>query len=418
MSETITVELCQEVVRDVAGLAAKKYVYPDRGNKIAEEIRAKLSEGGYGELTTAGELAFSLTMDLRAISNDQHWSIVYDPQRGAENVDPETEDDEASLSRWLALARRRNFGFERVERLRGNIGYIDLREFAPSEFAGDTAVGAMGFVANCDALIFDIKRCHGGYPSMVQLITSYLFDAEPRHINTFYYRPSDDYQQFWTFPHVPGRRRPEVPVYVLTSQATGSAAEEFAYNLKQMGRATLVGETTVGAAHPVTVEIVQEHFQVRLPYGRPINPVTKENWEGTGVEPHVPVPAEDALKTAHLHALEQLAETCTDDQQTRDLAWEAEILESLYAPVHVEGAALDRYAGQYGERKFAIQDGALTYSHRAYPVAWQLTPMSETRFRLDEDLQFAFALDEQGEASSVTVSYRDGRPQVTARRTA
>jgi hypothetical protein len=418
MAETITAELCQAVVRDVARLAAEEYVYPDRGNQIAGEIRAKLARGGYDEIDKAGELAFNLTLDLRAISNDHHWSVVYDPHRAAENIDPETEDDEASLSRWLALARRRNFGFEKVERLRGNIGYIDLREFAPSEFAGDTAVASMAFVANCDAIIFDIRRCHGGYPSMVQLTTSYLFDPEPKHINTFYYRPSDDYQQFWTFPHVPGQRLPDLPVYVLTSQATGSAAEEFAYNLKHMGRATLVGETTVGAAHPVTVEIVQEHFQVRLPYGRPINPITKENWEGSGVEPHIPVPEEDALKTAHLRALEQLAETCRDDQQARDLAWESEIVESLYAPVHVEGAPLERYAGQYGERKFAVEDGALTYAHRAHPVAWQLTPMSEARFRLDEDLQFAFTLDEHGEASAVTISYRDGRPQVTVGRTA
>jgi hypothetical protein len=418
MSESLTPAIREAVVLDIAKLAEEKYVYARVGEKVARSIQAKLEGGSYDEITEAGELAGVLTEDLRALTNDRHWSVVYDPRREPMNVDPETEEDEAQLARWLGQARRRNFGFEKVERLRGNIGYIDLREFIPSEYAGETAAAAMGLTANCEALIFDLRQNHGGYPSMVQLISSYLFDPEPRHINSFYYRPSDETQQFWTFPHVPGKRLPDVPVYVLTSNATGSGAEEFAYNLRQMERATLVGETTVGAAHPVTREIVQERFVVRLPYGRPINPITKENWEGTGVEPHIAVPQEDALRTAHLQALAQLTETCKDEQRKYDLAWEAEIVESLYAPVFVGEGTLAGYAGHYGKRRFVVEDGALTYGHQAYPVAWRLEPLTETRFRLDDDLKFEFVLDEQGTTSAVTISYRDGRPEITVAKTA
>jgi hypothetical protein len=417
MPDILTPELRQAVVLDVASLAREKYVYPEVGEKLATSIRAKLQEGGYDGITQSGQLAMALTDDLRALSNDRHWSVVHDPQQTPAHLDPETEEDEAQLGRWLIQARRRNFGFERIELLAGNIGYIDLREFAPSEHAGETAVAAMGFVAHCDALIFDLRQNHGGYPSMVQLITSYLYEGEPRHINTFYYRPTDDYQQFWTFPHVPGRRLPEVPVYVLTSQATGSGAEEFAYNLKHMGRATLVGETTGGAAHPVTREVVQEQFILALPYGRPINPITQENWEGTGVEPHIPVPQEDALRTAHRHALAQLTEDCEDERLKRDLAWEAETIESVYAPLTVEEATLARCAGPYGQRTFAVKDGVLTYMHQAHAAAWGLTPLTKTRYRLADDLKFEFLLDEGGTASAVTISYRDGRPDVTVART-
>ncbi|MBN1656788.1 MAG: S41 family peptidase [Anaerolineae bacterium] len=412
MPENLSLALCHTVVRDVARLAREKYVVPAVGEKLAASIEARLERGGYDDACEAGELALRLTEDLRALSNDKHWSILYDPHRLAARVDPETEEEDAKLARWLDETRRQNFGFEKVERLRGNIGYIDLREFIPSEHAGDTAVAAMGFVAHCDALIFDLRRNHGGYPSMVQLLTSYLLDPEPKHINTFYYRPSGETQQFWTFPHVPGKRLPDVPVYVLTSRATGSGAEEFAYNLKQMGRATLIGETTVGAAHPVTMEVVQEHFQVRLPYGRPINPISGENWEGTGVEPHISVPQEEALRTAHLHALAHLAETGHDDAHRRDLAWEAEIAASLYTPVHVEEATLNRYAGTYGRRSFAIEDGALTYMHQAQAIAWKLVPLTETRFRLDEDVKFEFIVDEEGIATAVHVFYRDDRPDI------
>jgi hypothetical protein len=250
----------------------------------------------------------------------------------------------------------------------------------------------------------------------VQLITSYFYDPKPRHINTFYYRPTNDFQQFWTFPHVSGKRRPDIPVYVLISSITGSGAEEFAYNLKHMERATLIGETTTGAAHPVTKEIVQRDFGVRLPYGRPINPITGTNWEGTGVEPHIVVPAEDALKTAHLMAMEQLSAKCRDENERNYLVWTTEIIENDYSPVVLEEIDLLRCAGDYGKRRFFIDNGELYYGHQEFSEAWKLLPMTKTRFRLDEDMKFEFILDKDGKASAVKVYYGSGRPEEIANR--
>jgi hypothetical protein len=417
MADTLTPGLRRAVVQDIIRLTKEKYVYPDVGRQIATHIQSKLEHDGYASITDANELAATLTEDLREVSKDRHWAVMYSPTQETAYIDPETEEDEAQLARWLEQGRRTNFGFEKVERLKGNIGYIDLRQFAPAEYAGETARAAMNFVANCDALIFDLRQNHGGYPSMVQLIISYLIKPEPKHINTFYYRPTDDYQQFWTFPYVPGKRMPDIPVYVLTSHATGSGAEEFTYNLKHMERATIVGETTVGAAHPVNRETVQEHFQVLLPYGRPINPITNDNWEGKGVEPHIAVPQEDALKTAHIHAFEQLIEQCQGNEQKRELEWEGEILKSLYTPVAVAESTLSRYVGQYDQRTFALENGSLMYTHQMHPVTWRLIPITETRFRLDEDLKFEFILDAHGEVSSVVVTYRDGRPEVSVAKT-
>jgi hypothetical protein len=418
MSTVLSAATRRTVVLEIAELAHDKYVFPVAGEQLAEMLRTRLERGDYDEISDSHELAATLTEELQATSGDRHWSVVYDPGRRAANVDPETEEDAAAMARWSVKARRRNFGFERVERLRGNIGYIDLREFVPSEYAGETAVAAMALVAHCAALVFDLRRNHGGYPSMVQLLTSYLLDAAPRHINTFFYRPTGEYQQFWTFPHVLGQRLPDVPVYVLISRATGSGAEEFAYNLKHMDRAILVGETTVGAAHPITLETVQESYYVRLPYGRPINPITDSNWEGTGVEPHIPVDQRQALQTAHLHALDRLADGCHDERRVRDLRWEAEIVKSLHEPVAVGEDTLARYAGDYGQRSFGLEEGALIYCHRAYDVSWSLTPMTETRFRLDDDVKFEFTVDEEGAVPAVLISYRDGRPDIRCARTA
>jgi hypothetical protein len=412
MSDNTFSEIRHALINDIVKLTREKYVFPETAEEIANHIQDKFEHGDYDEITDPNELALQLTSDLREFSKDQHWSVMYHPQQATSYIDPENEDDEKQLARWLERSRRINFGFEKVERLKGNIGYIDLRQFAPSEHAGETAVAALNFVANCDALIFDLRQNHGGYPSMVQLIVSYLINPEPRHINTFYYRPTDNYQQFWTFPHVPGKRMPDIPVYVLTSNATGSGAEEFVYDLKNMERATIIGETTIGAAHPVTLETLQEHFQVRLPYGRPINPITNENWEVTGVDPHIVVPQEEALKTAHLHALDQLIEKSRDDQHKRALEWEIEIVRSVYNPITLDEATLTRYAGQYGKRSFAVENGTLTYKHQDIPAAWRLVPMTETRFRLDEDMKFEIVLDDQGMASAIIVAYRDGRPEL------
>jgi hypothetical protein len=406
-----------DVVREIIRLVQEKYVFPETGERIAAEIQQKLEAGEYDSIHTENDLALQLTTDLRFISGDHHWSVIYDPKGAAAHVDPENEPDTDRMARYLEASRKKNFGFERVERLMGNIGYIDLRYLHPSEHAGETAVAAMQFVAHCDALIIDLRQNHGGYPSMEQLLASYLFDPEPRLFNTFYYRPTDDTQQFWTFPHVPGRRRPDIPLYLLISGDTGSGAEAFAYSLKHMGRATLIGETTKGAAHPVTKEVVQGVFDVRLPYGRPINPVTGSNWEGKGVEPHIAVPADEALKVAHLHAVEKLLEQSQNDDGKAFLTWAMEIIESNHSPIVMEEADLFRFAGEYEKLRFFIQDGDLFYGHKEIPDAWKLIPMSETRFRLDEDLKFEFILDSSGEVSSVKTTYADGRPERHTERT-
>jgi hypothetical protein len=417
MSDSNFPEIRTIVIQDIIQLTREKYVYPEIGEKIASQIQGKLENGEYDNITQESDLAFRLTTDLRSISNDHHWSVVYDPKGSAEQVDPENEGDKDRMARYLENARKTNYGFERVERLKGNIGYIDLRRFDPSEYGGETAVAAMNFVSNCDALIIDLRQNHGGYPSMVQLITSYLYAPEPRLINTFYYRPTEDTQQFWTFPYIPGKRRPDIPVYLLISNGTGSGAEEFAYNLKHMERATLIGETTVGAAHPVTKYVVQRDFDVRFPYGRPINPSTGSNWEGVGVEPHIAVPAGDALKTAHLNAVEHLAEKCQDENERNDLMWTAEIITSDYYPVILDKVDLSRCAGEYDQRRFFIENGSLFYGHQGFPEAWKLLPMTKTRFRLDEDMKFEFILDKDVKASAVKIDYRNGRPEVINNRT-
>ncbi len=417
MSKPDFAQIRATVIQDVIRLAEEKHVYPEVGVKIAHQLQKRLEAGEYVDVADESTLALRLTLELRSISGDHHWSVTYDPKGAAEQVDPENEADESRMARYLEVARKTNYGFERVERLKGNIGYIDLRHFYPSEHGGETAVAAMNLVAHCDALIIDLRQNHGGYPSMVQLITSCLLDPRPRHINTFYYRPTNDTQQFWTLPYVPGKRRPDIPVYLLISSVTASGAEEFAYNLQHMKRATLIGETSAGAAHPVAKEIVQGTFDVRLPYGRPINPITGSDWEGTGVRPDIAVPAEEALKAAHLEAMGHLVAKCQDENESKSLTWMLDIVKADYSPVVPSEADLSRCAGEYGKLRFFVDSGGFFYGHQDLPESWRLLPMTKIRFRLDEDVKFEFVLGDDGGASAVKVSRRDGRPEVIIGRT-
>jgi C-terminal processing protease CtpA/Prc len=209
---------------------------------------------------------------------------------------------------YREIERLQNYGFARVERLPGNVGYLDLRSFANAAIGGETAAAAMTLLAHTSALIVDLRQNGGGWPEMVALLTTYLFDQEVVHLNSMYFRQSDKTQQFWTLPYVPGSRfGGKKPVYVLTSNHTFSGAEEFAYNLKQLKRATIIGETTGGGAHPGDVFTLTPHFLVFIPTGRAINPISQENWEGTGVIPDVAVPQEEAFDVALIAALKAIS---------------------------------------------------------------------------------------------------------------
>lgn len=287
----------------------RAYIFADLAEKMAAALQRHAAGGAYDAVTDARAFADMLTKHLQEVSRDRHLRIIYDPAGLPQRSGPPTAEERA---RRLADERRQNFGFRRVERLDGNVGYIELLGFSGAEEVAEAAVPAMNFVANTDALIFDLRRNGGGSPVTIGLLSSYLFDRVV-HLNDFYIRETDTRRQFFTSADVQGRRYGESkPVFVLTSSRTFSAAEEFTYNLKNLKRAVIVGETTGGGAHPGGVRRITEHFGIWLPNGRAINPITGTNWEGTGVEPDIEVEAPQALRAAHLAALRRIREKVSD----------------------------------------------------------------------------------------------------------
>jgi len=297
----------------------ENYIFPEVAEKMAQTLKINLKKGQYDLLVSPAEFARQLTKDLQSVSNDKHLRVVYDTQVISAEKNTVTNEDRAKRDdQWILEMKRENFGFQEIKILEGNIGYLDLRSFMDPKFAGETAIAAMNFLSNADALIVDLRQNGGGSPAMIQLITSYFFSSEPVHLNNFYFRPTNENTQTWTLPYVPGKRRPDIDLYLLTSSYTFSAAEEFCYNLKNLKRATLIGETTGGGAHPTGSVIATDKFYVRVPKGRAINPITNTNWEGTGVTPDIKVSSDQALKTAQAKALEHLRQSTTDTSGIRD----------------------------------------------------------------------------------------------------
>lgn len=323
------------------------YVFPEKAKQMEAAVRERMQRGEYDRITNARQLADTLTQHFQEVSHDKHLRVRYSAEPLPVN-NPEQKPDAEAQARQRAFMGARNFGFEKVERLNGNIGYLELRGFVDAELAGETAAAAMSFLHNTDALIIDLRRNGGGQPEMVALLSSYLFD-KPVHLNDIYWRPNNSTREFWTKETVPGKKYGNKNVYLLTSKFTFSGAEEFSYNLKNLKRATLIGETTGGGAHPVMFQRINDHFGIGVPAGRAINPITKTNWEGTGVSPDVEVPAAQALQTAHLMALKDVLAKTKDTQR-------AEELKTALAMVEREAGAASRSSDQNATQTTSSSD--------------------------------------------------------------
>lgn len=402
------------IVDKIAEALQEVYVFPDVAQQMDDHVHGQLRGGAYDAIDSLPAFTDRLTEDLQSISHDLHLRVRPIPPRDIS--EEQTLDEDEVRRRRLAQARAANFGFEKLEILAGNVGYLDLRGFLPAEYGGATAIAAMNFLANADALIVDLRQNGGGSPSMIQLISSYFF-AEPVHLNSFYIRREDKMDQFWTQAWVAGPKLTEVPIWVLTSGRTFSAAEEFTYNLKNLERATIVGETTGGGAHPVDNHTFPElGVQMSLPFGRAVNPITETNWEGTGIEPHVAVPADQALTVAHRDALAKLRDAAEDPERQAFLSWALESLELELEPVSLDPAALPAYVGDYGPRRVRLADGALTYQRGDGPL-YRLVPMGGDRFALQDNDRFRIRFERDGAGRVVTLVglYDDGSEEPSSR---
>lgn len=315
------------VIASLGQQLKSQYVFPDVAAKTASALSAKAAHGDYRDAKTTTAFAKTLSKDLRSIGNDKHLAVKFAPDLSPSSQnDGKNADDKAPTAKEIAqmIAQMRSasasesYGISRLQLLPGHISYIDLRSFGHPEIVGPAYDAAMSLVAGTKALVLDLRQNHGGAPEGVAYLLSHFFaEGDTRHLNDIYYRADNSTQQLWTIPSAMPRFAG--PIYVLTSHSTGSGAEECAYDLQTQKRATLVGETTVGAANPGDWIPLVQGFMAFIPMARAINPITKTNWEHVGVKPDVAVPAGSAMQVAYTTILNDLVKKSTDPAEQADL---------------------------------------------------------------------------------------------------
>jgi hypothetical protein len=296
------------------------YIFPDVADNVTKALKAKDAKGGYAAATDAEAFSELLSKDLRELGKDGHFRVNYAP---GYTPRPTTISDAPPTKEEIEQMRldlsHMAYGLQRVELLNGNVGYIELRGFGPTDIVGEALGSAMQMLSGTDALILDLRRNGGGEPSTVAFLMSHFFaEGDRRHLNDIYTRPTNKTDQYWTDGKV--RTHYSKPVYVLTSARTFSGGEECAYDFQTQKRGTLVGESTGGGSNPGDDFSITHDFVAFIPTGKAINPITHTNWEHVGVKPDIAVPAADALKTAHAAALRTLLAASTNPDEKEYLA--------------------------------------------------------------------------------------------------
>jgi hypothetical protein len=384
----------KEVLDALCANLEREYIFPEITAKYIAMLGDNLRSGKYDPITDPRAFAEAVTNDLRAIHRDEHLTVWFNPawvqeERSRKGL------DEAGVKLQERRARTMNYGFVEVKIMPGNLGYLRLDSFTYDTAAQDAAVGAMGFLSNADAIIIDLRRNGGGSPEMVQFLCSYFLGNPRQPLNSFSYKNPERLTQYWTYTYLPGKRLDRPDLYLLTSANTFSAAEEFAYDLKSLKRATVIGETTGGGAHDNRFVILSDRFEMSLPFARAVNPVTKTNWEGVGVEPDIKVSQDTALSTAQALASKRLAEGEKDVEFKAYYQWQFEAYNAAVDPPSFTPETLRSYVGAYGPRTITLEGDSLFYQ-REGRAKMRMIPIADNCFALEGNDNFRLRFLKEG----------------------
>lgn len=388
------------------------YVMTEKGKEMGNVLKKNLKAGTYNSITDPSQLASRLEKDIKSVYDDKHLYVFYDP--GFEQNQQASQTEKEAKTRELEYEKAKNFMFTSAKILPRNIGYIQLNGFVDQvEQAEPTATAAFGFLAHTDALIIDLRFNGGGSPAMVEQLESYFF-KEKTHMSDIYERSTNKTTSFYADPAKSKGISLMMPVYILTSKRTFSAAEDFSYSMQQIKRAQVIGDTTAGGAHPTRPIALKGGFVAQIPFARSINPYSKNNWEGTGVIPDIPVQSSNALEKAMEGIyLKQLAKS-TNDKQRRSIEWQINALKA--SPENfIPAESLIKFCGEYqGGLKIYLRNGNLycMNAERGNDI-FRLAPLNEHLFAMDENVQVEFI--EENKTIKLRMHFIDGNSRDKAR---
>lgn len=384
------------------------YTYPDKATEMAEFLNAQLKGDVYKKYRNPTELAYKLGSDIRHIYADAHMHIVFEP-----GLRPPIElslvEQKRAYQEQLAAERENNFNLKKVEILPGNIGYFRFDGFTHFiEEAKPTVFAGLSFLSNTKALILDLRFNGGG--STINQFSSYFFQQKT-HLYDQVSTISKDTLVFNTDPSSTDSLALLMPIYILTSKNTASAAEAFASSMQALSRAVVIGDTTLGASHFTGFFPLGQGFIAKIPFARPVNTATFKDWERTGVIPNFAAPAPIALHKAQEFVLEELLSRAETKKQKGIIMWAINSLKAKKILVNPPTSILSNYVGKFsGGIRFYVEKGELLCKNpeRGGTDTFKLKAVTEDIFLLDENAQVQFIKDASGYYSSLNLLWKDG----------
>ncbi|WP_158629435.1 S41 family peptidase [Flavobacterium microcysteis] len=389
------------------------YVYPDKAEEITDYLKKLYATAKYDSLNNPTELENELTKNIFFISKDKHIRIAYNP--GLENdilkFNASGKNAEKISLADLNKERQKNFYFRKVQILPSNIGYIEFTNFAkPGKEANKTLAAVMQFISNTDALIIDLRNNYGGNGTMVNEILNYFFENR-----TYSGRAFNRIENKWTDSYVGSAKKKSEklffnkPIYILTSSATFSAAEGFAYALQYLKKAMVIGETTRGGAHLTRSFSLGNGFVGFIPYARFENAITKTDWEGKGVIPDIPATSENSLLMAQQDILKKKL-LSADENEKKKISWLLNYYKSKTTVITVSSSIAKKYEGRYAEFEVKFENNELKIRDTNQPTIQykSLKPITETLFQAGEDYQIEFLSDSNGIINAIKMYWEDG----------
>ncbi|MBV9211916.1 MAG: hypothetical protein JOZ52_14840 [Acidobacteria bacterium] len=420
---TVDSQMRKRLIEQIIHELQAKYIAPPKVKEIESYLRTKLQSGAYDKIEDTLQLSLALTQDLRAVSKDLHLLVTYNPDLerrllAAPSTPSYDLQELPPTAEQLAAQRQSNYDFRKVEIMRGNVGYLELKSFVDLNYSKETAAAAMNFLANTDAVIIDLRKNPGGFINLENFLASYFYGVDPVELLSRYHRDGDVTIKDWTLREVPGKRVQYVDLYILTSSETGSAGEGFSFIMQQRKRAKVVGEKTSGAGYGNKETPIGDGFVFYVSVFRQFDARTGRGWQEVGVEPDIAVPAGRALSVAHLEAVKNLAAKATDARRKQQLSWLAPLLElEANGAKQVSASLLESYTGKYdgGKIVISLEQGQL-YFLGASGIKRPLRAFTDDTFLVEDasvpdenQARVRFVKDAQGIVKELLLIVSDGR---------
>jgi hypothetical protein len=396
-----------ELINSISDSLNKYYIFPDKAENVSNYLHAQLKSNVYTNLLNDPQkLEQQIKNDISSVCQDPHLRIQFDPGFNAQMAYHPTAEELQQVKKYW---KDNNYSFKKLEVLSGNIGYLAFNFFVDDiQAAKSTIKAALGFLANTEALILDLRDNMGGDPAMVSQLESYFF-AKKTAMNHLINRSNNDTVFMYADPFKSDSLCLSMPVYILTSQHTFSGAEDFCYGMQVAKRALIVGETTGGGAHPQMPFSVNQGFVMYIPFARSLNPITHTDWEGTGVIPDMKISANKALiKAQELIFRDNLTRTKDPKTKNKYLYLINALLENDLKEKLTLSTLLS-YVGVYGGLTVYLDKNKLyCRNNNNGGGITELKQLSNNLFVLDKDAQIEFKKNGQAVVFGISILVNDG----------